>query len=213
MLRHSLFILLFLFVLYAAGFVWFALTLPTENKYPDTKTDAIVALTGERFRITDSIEELSYGNSAKLFISGIYEDAPINRVIDQTIDKLSRTKDHSYAIQGLRAKIETEGKATSTLENAIETARWIKANGIESIRLMTSFYHMPRSELVFKKYMPALVIVPHPLMVPGEGTNPFGSYHLFWLALSEYNKYIITFLWDTAGFDFEILARLSKRTK
>ena len=209
MLKRTLWIVLALFALYAAGFVWFALSLPTGNKYPDTKTDAIVALTGERFRITDSISELSRGNSAKLFISGIYEDAPINRVIDQTIEKLGK----SQSVDGLRAKIETEGKATSTLENAIETSRWIKANGIESVRLMTSFYHMPRSEMVFKKYMPTLVIVPHPLMLPGEGANPFESAHLFGLALSEYNKYIVTFLWDTAGFDFEILARLAKRNR
>ena len=212
MLKRALIVFLSLFILYAAGFVWFALSLPTENKYPDTKTDAIVALTGERFRITDSISELSRGNSEKLFISGIYEDAPINRVIDQTIYRLAKSKPTS-TVAGLRAKIETEGKATSTLENAIETSRWIKANGIESVRLMTSFYHMPRSEMVFKKYMPSLVIVPHPLIVPGEGINPFVSYHLFGLALSEYHKYIITFLWDTAGFDFEILARLSKRNK
>jgi uncharacterized SAM-binding protein YcdF (DUF218 family) len=206
MIKRLFVIAILVFAAYAAGFVWFAFDLTDENKYPDTRTDAIIALTGERFRITSSIEELSHGRSPKLFISGIYEDAPINRVIDQTLDRLGKPRKNS-----LRAKIETEDKATSTLENAIETSHWIKANNIESIRLMTSFYHMPRSELIFKRYMPELVIVPHPIKVPGEGANPFESRRMFSLALSEYNKFLVVYLWDKAGLDFEILSKITKR--
>jgi uncharacterized SAM-binding protein YcdF (DUF218 family) len=205
MLKRTLLILLVFFLAYALGFVWFALTLPSRNKYPDAKTDAIVALTGERFRITDSVTELSRGNAEKLFISGIYGEAPINRVIDQAIERQSGPKGN------LRSKIFTEDKATSTLENAIETSLWIKENNVESVRLMTAFYHMPRSELIFKKYMPTLVIVPHPLRVPGEGVNPFKSRRLFLLALKEYNKYVITYAWDKTGLSFEVLSRLTKR--
>jgi len=201
------------FLVYAAGFMWFAFSLPTANKYPDVKTDAIVALTGERFRIVDSIVELSKGNAAKLFISGVYGEAPINRVIDQTVARLQKHKAAPPSFAGLRSRIETEDKATSTIENAMETSVWIKDNKVESVRLMTAFYHMPRSELIFKKYMPGLVIVPHPLRVPGEGTTPFSSRPMFVRLLSEYNKYVITYLWDKAGLDFEILARLSKGAK
>ena len=200
-----------LFVIYALGFLWFAFSLPTENRYPDTRTDAIITLTGERFRITYSIKELARGNSPKLFISGVYSGTPMDRVIDQTVSRLEKSDAPQEAMDGLRDRIFAEHKATSTLLNAIETEHWITQNNIESIRLMTSFYHMPRSNFIFSRYMPTLVIVQHPLPIPGKGTNPFRSRRLFSLTLSEYHKYMVTYLWSMAGGNFETLARWGAR--
>ena len=43
-------------------------------------------------------------------------------------------------------------KAKNTIENAIEANQWLKDNSeITKIILITSYYHLPRSILIFEK--------------------------------------------------------------
>ena len=43
-------------------------------------------------------------------------------------------------------------KAKNTIENAFETDNWLKKNSeIQKVILITSYYHLPRSILIFKK--------------------------------------------------------------
>ena len=76
-------------------------------------------------------------------------------------------------------------KALTTYGNANETQEWITANKVKSIRLVTSGYHMGRALLEFKRVMPDLKIIPHPVEETDYGVLNWK----FWeLAFSEYHK-------------------------
>lgn len=205
-------IVLFLFALaiaYLIGFVVFAYNLNFKNMAPNKKTDAIVVLTGENKRIVDSIKELAKGNSNKLFISGIYRQASLENLIDKTISNLQKEKLLKTSKENLKSKIST-GRAENTIENGLETASWVKRNNIQSIRLMTSYYHMPRSKLIFEKYIPHIEIIEHPVLFSEQTPNVFSNPTLLKLTFSEYNKYILTYLWNKAGFESTFILKIQE---
>lgn len=197
--KYIIYMLIALFI-YLLGFIYFIFKLNYKPEYPNEKTDAIITLTGETKRITASIEELAKGNSKQLFISGVYRQAPIEKVIDKTIINLQKENKLKTDASMLKSKIKT-GKAENTIENGIESAIWVNKNKIESIRLITSYYHMPRSKLIFQKYLPNTIIFYHPILLDNKKPNPFTDIKLLTLILSEYNKYIITYLWNLAGLE------------
>jgi uncharacterized SAM-binding protein YcdF (DUF218 family) len=88
--------------------------------------------------------------------------------------------------------------AVDTDGNAQETAAWVKATGIHSIRLVTAGYHMPRSLLEFRAAMPGIKIVPHPV-------SPDHVKHERWyrypgtaaLIAGEYTKFILVWIRQT----------------
>jgi uncharacterized SAM-binding protein YcdF (DUF218 family) len=192
--------ILFALLIYLGGFIYFILALDYEPQHPNEKTDAIITLTGETKRITASIEEFAKGNAKQLFISGVYRQIPIEKVIDKTIISLQKENKLKTDANTLKSKIKT-GKAENTIENGIESAVWVNKNKIESIRLITSYYHMPRSKLIFEKYLPNTIKIYHPILLDNKKPNPFTDIKLLTLILSEYNKYIITYLWNLAGLE------------
>ena len=134
-------IILFLIALlfaYLIGFVVFALRLNFTDQSPNEKTDAIIVLTGETKRITDSIEEFAKGNANRLFISGIYRKSSLGKLIDKTIFDLQKEGKLKTSKENLKARIST-GRAENTIENGLESANWIKNNKVESVRLITSY--------------------------------------------------------------------------
>ena len=172
-----------------AGIVWFSgfcLFNRKINSYvPDytTKTDAIVALTGGKNRIAESIKILNDGLSDKLFISGVSEKNTIKDIEQAT--KISAIDE---------SKITLGKKAHNTIENASEAFEWIQNNNIEYIRLVTSYYHIPRSLQEFKLYGLRKKILPHPVYsqnVPREWWKNWGTFKLI---ASEYNKYAIVYI-------------------
>ncbi len=197
-------IILFIYIL---GFIYFTTTLEYTQNFPNEKTDAIITLTGELKRITASIEELAKGKAKKLFISGVHRQAPIEKVIDKTITTLQKQNKLKINPQLLKSQIQT-GKAENTIENGLESAIWVNKNNISTVRLMTSYYHLPRSKLIFKKYLPNTTIIYHPILLQKEKINPFTDSKLLFLILSEYNKYIITYLWNLAGFETKTILKI-----
>ncbi len=193
--------------IYLLGFIYFALTLEYEPEYKNEKTDAIIVLTGETRRITDGIDELNKGYSPKLFISGVHLQAPISKVIDKTILNLQKEEKLSTAPKALKAKIST-GKAENTIENALESAVWVKNNDVESIRLITSFYHMPRAKLLFKKYLPKTITIYHPISFSQSRITTLTNAHMLELIFSEYNKYILTYIWTLTELETETALKI-----
>jgi uncharacterized SAM-binding protein YcdF (DUF218 family) len=203
--RKIILALLALAAAYMVGFVVFALRLDTKDKHAGERTDAIIVLTGETRRITEAVRELAKGNSDRLFISGVHRPAPVERVVERTIEDMRREKALRGSRESLLAKIQ-KGKAENTIENGLESSRWARDNNIRSVRLMTSYYHMPRSLLIFRKYLPNAEIIPHPVMPEGGG-SAFSPARLR-LAFSEYNKYMATFIWNQLGLEDSFLMRL-----
>ena len=82
--------------------------------------------------------------------------------------------------------------AGDTAGNARETAEWMAKEGFASLRLVTANYHMRRSLLEFRRVMPGIALIPHPVFPP----NFKGEKWWRWpgtasLILSEYSKYLV----------------------
>lgn len=171
-----------LFFLWGIGFLWFALDVSTMK--PESSSgpvEAIIVLTGGENRVKTGLDLLEAGESDKLFISGVNP-----KTNTQDILKMWNHERHEAP-----CCITLGYKAQNTEENARETKNWIEKNSIQSIRLVTSDYHMSRSLLEFKKGQPGLTILPHPVR-----SNDISVRHTkFWkLIFGEYNKTILTWL-------------------
>lgn len=135
------------------GFVTFTTTIPDDAPGNQQQTDAIVVLTGGSLRLETGMALLEAGVADKLFVSGVH------RGVD--VEELLRIQ--AQAPDRLRCCIVLGHMAENTIGNAEETAEWIAAEGVQSIRLVTAGYHMPRSLLELRAAMPSTEIIPHPV--------------------------------------------------
>ena len=81
--------------------------------------------------------------------------------------------------------------AIDTRGNARETAAWVRARGVRRVHLVTANYHMARSLLEFRRAMPEVTIVAHPVIADRVRLDDW-----WWrpgtasLLASEYTKYL-----------------------
>jgi uncharacterized SAM-binding protein YcdF (DUF218 family) len=169
-------------VTWVAGLVWFSQQMPRRVEDPFAVTDAIVVLTGGAGRLGTGLELLAQGRAGKLFVSGVYRGVDVDEIL-----RISR-----QAPDALECCIEVGHDATDTTGNARETARWMAAEGLHSLRLVTASYHMPRSLTEFRRVMPDIELVPHPVFtdaVPVEAW--WSSPQSLALITSEFTKYLV----------------------
>lgn len=183
--RFCLYVLLPCLALWVTGLLCFAALVNKKPVDENTKTEAIVALTGGTERLATAVELLKQGKAQKLLISGV--DRKVDWLnLAQTIDELPPE---------LNDKIVLGHVARNTTENALESLAWMKRNGFTSLRLVTASYHMPRSYSEFKNVMPDIKILPHPVF-------PQTFKHADWwkwrgstaLIVSEYTKFLFVSL-------------------
>ena len=67
------------------------------------------------------------------------------------------------APEALACCIAIGHSAVDTAGNARETARWMAQEGFTSLRLVTADYHMPRSLAAFRRAMPEVALIAHPV--------------------------------------------------
>jgi uncharacterized SAM-binding protein YcdF (DUF218 family) len=142
--------------LWGAGFVWFAAALPGPAAAPDARTDAIVVLTGGRDRVETGLRLLADGKARMLFVSGVHRGVDVAELL-----RLAR-----LPAGQLECCIALGYAANTTVGNARETAGWMRQNGYRSLRIVTASYHMPRSLIEFRRAMPDVALVPHPVVPP-----------------------------------------------
>lgn len=165
--------------LWLIGFGLFILYVFSFQFSSSPQTDAIVAWTGGEYRIQTAIKLLEEKNVQKLLISGV------NKKVDSSLF-LGDISDET------RQKIDLGYQATTTQENAIETADWVYKNNFKSVILVTSFYHIPRSLLEIKHALPNTTIYPYAIW-PKDFTESVSwihtrsAFHLF----VEYHKFLI----------------------
>lgn len=173
---------LLLFLIWLAGLQAFNERINSYSLDKDTHTEAIIALTGGRNRIAEAVNLLNENKADKLFISGVEKNTSLKAIQKR---------------QALRIKTDREiiigKKATNTVENAIETNQWLKENNIQSIRLVTSNYHIPRSMVEFKSLNPEVKIVVHPVYSEKVTKKWWTSWRTFSLIASEYNKFLYVY--------------------
>lgn len=169
------------------GFLWFAEWINGFSQDMNTQTDAIVVLTGSKNRIKTGFELLKKGKGKKLFITGVHK---------QVSKEFLKYKYDSEA--DALPDVDLGRQALDTIGNAQETAQWMRENNFTSLRLVTATYHMPRSLLEFRKYMPNIKIIPCP--VHSDRVNQDDWW--YWpsalsLMVREYSKFLFVYLKDT----------------
>ena len=168
--------------IWLVGLLWFAKDLPVSVAAPARATDAIVVLTGGSRRVHQGLELLAQRRAKKLFISGVYRGVDVRELLSVS----------QQSPADLDCCIALGYEADSTRGNARETADWMREQGLGSLRLVTAAYHMPRSLLEFRRAMPKIEIVPHPVFPEHVKQRDWwrwpGSASLI---ISEYNKYLV----------------------
>lgn len=181
-------------LLWGAGLLFFATQIHAMTEPAiDTalqNTDAVVVPTGGSERLQVGITLLKAGKAKKLFISGVH--------MGVTKEPLLASFDIPKAMRDCCVMLGHT--ASSTQGNADETQAWMELEGYHSLRLVTANYHMPRSMMLFRRAMPDMVILPHPVM-PDKV-----MLHDWWLhagtaslLVTEYNKYLWALLRLTVG--------------
>ena len=164
------------------GLFWFVAQVPHEGPPSKAHTDAIVVLTGGSERLETGLRLLSEGYADKLFISGVARGVDVAQLL-----RVARRRPGD-----LVCCIAVGYAADNTAGNARETAEWMRAQGYSSLRLVTASYHMPRSLVEFRRAMPDITIVPHPVFPPLFKRDDWwlwpGSAALL---ASEFSKYLV----------------------
>ncbi|HMB76843.1 MAG TPA: YdcF family protein [Kiloniellaceae bacterium] len=176
---------LLLFAFWLGGLLWFAGAIPRAVEDATSKTDTIVVLTGGSDRLSQGLALLSEGRAEKLFVSGVYRGIEVRELLDLVQDSPSN----------LECCVAIGYEADNTRGNALETADWIAEQGYGSLRLVTANYHMPRSLLEFRRVLPDIEIIAHPVFPETYHQEDWwrwpGSTRLL---ISEYDKYLLALL-------------------
>ena len=160
-----------LLLMYALGFVFFAVTLGKPAP-EDARTDAIVVITGGSGRIDHAMDVLSQGKAKRLLIAGT--------------DPLVTKNDLAEVLGGrarlIRCCVDLGSESVDTRSNADEARRWLDGRGHKSLRLITSDWHMRRAGYEFDRALGG----DYEIVRDAVRTEPgFGT--LF----AEYNKYVL----------------------
>ncbi len=165
-----------------AFFVASSLMIPVD---PSIRTDAIVVLTGGRLRLETGIELFAADTAKKLFISGV----------NQRVDRDGLLRALGQSAERAACCIALGHEADNPFGNARETANWMHEEGYQSLRLVTSWYHMRRGLLEFGRAMPQVTIVAHPVFAHHLDPERWWSWRgAPLLIVSEYGKYLAAWI-------------------
>ena len=168
-----------LITLWVLGYGLYVVSVLTKSvQSPDKKTDAIIVLTGGENRIHEGLKLFANEMAPELFITGVYPSVKKQNIVN------------NWSGKPLPVCCITLGyEATTTVQNAAETKKWIAEQGnIKSIRLVTSDYHMNRALLEFKHSLKDIKIFSNPIIQQ----DAVPSKLWFWMiTMEEYNKSII----------------------
>lgn len=159
-----------LLMAWGIGFAWFALLLP--QPLDGRKTDAIVVLTGGAGRIDRGIALMQEDAARRMFISGVERSV----------------RPHELAVRyGVKEKlfnccITLGREAIDTRSNGIETAHWLERRGYDTVRLITSDWHMRRAAFELRQALPDDIVLVYDA-VPGHPSLN--------MLFKEYNKYLL----------------------
>jgi uncharacterized SAM-binding protein YcdF (DUF218 family) len=160
-------------LVYALGFIAFALTLGKPAQATAQPTDAAVVLTGGPGRIEHAVEPLKAGKAGRLLVAGA----------DPSVTKADLARRIGGGSQRLiRCCVDLGSESVDTRSNAEEAGRWLASHHYRSVRLITSDWHMRRARYEFHKVLGNR----YRLVTDAVRSEP-GFLTLF----GEYNKYLL----------------------
>jgi uncharacterized SAM-binding protein YcdF (DUF218 family) len=152
------------------GFVWFAIFLP--EPLDARPTDAIVVLTGGPGRIDRGIALLQDGAAKRMLISGV----------DRAVRPVELAAQYKTPEELFTCCITLGREAIDTRSNAIETGRWLERRDYQTVRLITTDWHMRRSALELRQALPARIKLVY---------DAVPSHPSLTVLMREYNKYLL----------------------
>lgn len=144
-----------LLLAYGMGFIGFAVTLP--QPLGDAQTDAVVVPTGGSGRIARGLEVVRAGKARRMFVSGVDPEVKPEEFAAE-FDVTGREMDCCVTLGFL---------AVDTRSNAGEVAQWVAENEVESLRLVTTDWHMRRASGEIREAIPDTVVI-HEDAVPSS---------------------------------------------
>ena len=118
------------------------------------QADAIVALTGASdIRLVTAMRLLEAEKGQRMLVSGVNREAT-----RADVREVTRGYDDLYD-----CCVDLGFQAESTLGNAEETADWARAHRFDSLVVVTSDYHMPRSLVEIRSALPDAQLYAYPV--------------------------------------------------
>jgi len=137
----------FVILVWMLGFLWFAIFLPQpEGEY---ETDAVVVFTGGEGRIDRGLEVLKRGWSSKLLVSGVGKD----------VREHEFRAEYGVSRKLMRCCVTLDFESTDTIANSLEASIWLAEHNYETVRLVTSDWHMRRAAYELDRVRPGDVAV------------------------------------------------------
>jgi len=169
-----------------AGFLIFVSGLARHERTPSDRVDGIVALTGGAQRIGDAIDLLANGYGRRLLITGVNERT--------SRDEIARLNPTQHAL--IACCVDLDYRARNTIGNAIETRRWMRAHRFNTVAVVTSNYHMPRTLIELDHALrDSDRILPHPVVTEAfDADRWWRSPPAAKLVASEYVKFLASWV-------------------
>ena len=153
------------------GFVWFAGWLPEPA--PMERTDAVIVPTGSAGRIERGLEVVQTDSADTLLVTGV----------DPEVKPGEFAAQFNVPEEIMACCITLGFAAMDTRGNALETGEWAEANGIKSMRLVTSDWHMRRAATELRRELPDDV----KLVKDAVRSEPS-----LWMLFVEYHKWLVS---------------------
>ena len=136
-----------LVMIWALGFVWFAVALP--RPLAGVRTDAVVVPTGGKGRIDRGLEVLRTNRAPLLLVTGVYSE----------VTPAEFAAEFHVGAATMRCCVTLDFAAVDTRTNASQTAAFVARYRIRSLRLVTSDWHMRRAAQELRAAMPEGVTI------------------------------------------------------
>ena len=157
-------------LLWGLGFGWFAVFLP--QPLDGRTTDAIVVLTGGEGRLDRGLSLMQDGAAKRMLISGV----------DRTVKPHELAVRYNVPDRLFECCITLGREAIDTRSNGIETEQWLERRGYDTVRLITSDWHMRRAAFELRQALPRDIVLVYDA-VPSQPS--------FSTLFREYNKYVL----------------------
>jgi uncharacterized SAM-binding protein YcdF (DUF218 family) len=166
--------------LVAAGFAWFVMRVQDSTTANDS-ADGVVVLTGGPDRIADAMDLLASGRGKRLLITGVN---PATR-----LEELAHLMPRYAAM--FNCCVDLDRSATNTIGNAVESRRWARARGFNSLIIVTSDYHMPRAMAELRHQLPGVRLIAYPVVTDRTRGEPWWYHAVTARTLAiEYVKFV-----------------------
>lgn len=169
-------------LLFAAGYIWFALSLARNEPRLTVRAEGIVVFTGGSDRVQEAAELLARGQAKRMLITGV------NRTTRSSV--LARLLPVSHKL--FDCCVDLGYQAQDTIGNARETREWAQTRNIShSLIVVTSNYHMPRALAELSAALPDVTLHPFPVVSDHVNVNGWANdASVIRLVGGEYLKYL-----------------------